>query len=164
MGRKKAVLFIYGSGGHKEQMKRLYNTLSNDFKSCEITSIGFSEVGYALPDFDINYSFFPFRDKVSYIKTIVLLPQTFFKLIFTCFKIFSIYKCDVLISTGPGLVLIPSLIYRMFNKKVLFLETWSRFYSKSATGKLMYKIASNFYIQNKELETLYEKAEYVGRL
>lgn len=164
MKKDKAVLFIYGSGGHKEQMKRFYATINTELKDNKYASIGFSEEGYKLSIFDLDYSFKPFRDKVSNLKTMFLLPLTLIKLIVTTFRVLLMFRCKVLISTGPGLVLIPSILFRILGKRVIFIETWSRFYTKSATGKIMYKISNDFYIQNKELETLYKRAKYVGRL
>ncbi|TWX63301.1 hypothetical protein ESZ39_17055 [Colwellia sp. C1TZA3] len=69
-----------------------------------------------------------------------------------------------MVSTGTGMVIIPALILRLINKKVIHIEDWSRFDSGSYTGKVMYYIADKFYVQNKSLLQKYPKAIYSGRL
>ncbi|MDD2698435.1 MAG: hypothetical protein PHF17_06500 [Arcobacteraceae bacterium] len=67
------------------------------------------------------------------------------------------YDVKAVVSTGPGIV---SLFFKIFGKKIVFVETWSRFETKSMTGK----IADKFYIQNKSLQKHYPKAIYGGLL
>ena len=46
----------------------------------------------------------------------------------------------------------------------VFFVTWSRFETQSYAGKVMYRIADRFYIQNKSLLKFYPKAIYSGLL
>jgi beta-1,4-N-acetylglucosaminyltransferase len=157
-----SILFIYGVGGHKEQMKRLIKILNLDLK--EFKKIALVEKGANINSFDKIYSMPPARDKHSHIKSIVTLPYFLIYSFFIIFKILLSYNTRVIISTGPGIVFIPSLVFRLIGKKVIFIETWSRFNTASFTGKLMYRIANTFYVQNKELLKVYPKAIYSGRL
>jgi hypothetical protein len=70
----------------------------------------------------------------------------------------------IIVSTGPGIAIIPAIIFRLFKKLVIHVETWSRFYSKSLTGMIMYPVSDIFIIQNIELQCFYKRAIYAGRL
>jgi hypothetical protein len=74
------------------------------------------------------------------------------------------YNPKGFISTGPGVALLSGLLFKIFRKKIVYIETWSRFYSKSMTGKYMYLLAGRFYVQNIELLQLYPNAIYSGLL
>ncbi|MTI25930.1 polysaccharide biosynthesis protein, partial [Fulvivirga kasyanovii] len=74
------------------------------------------------------------------------------------------HRFKYVISTGPGISIFFCILFKLMGKKIIHLETWSRFYSKSNTGRWMYHIADYFYIQNESLKTIYPKAIYVGRL
>jgi UDP-N-acetylglucosamine:LPS N-acetylglucosamine transferase len=73
-------------------------------------------------------------------------------------------KIQTVISTGPGMCIIPSLLFRLLGREVIHLETWSRFDSRSFTGRVMYRVATKFYVQNASLMSLYRNAIYAGRL
>jgi len=81
-----------------------------------------------------------------------------------CLSILKNYQVKGLVSTGPGMVVLPAIIFKLLGKKVIFLESWSRFYTPSLTGKIMYRIADTFYIQNETLQSTYPKAIFSGRL
>jgi UDP-N-acetylglucosamine:LPS N-acetylglucosamine transferase len=68
------------------------------------------------------------------------------------------------ISTGPGLSVVPMLVLRLLGVKIIFVETYCRFNTRSMTGRLMSKIAHRFLVQNKDQLVLYPNAEYCGRL
>ena len=86
------------------------------------------------------------------------------KVSFLMLKLLSRYKVNGAVSTGPGIALIPFFILKLLGKKTIFIETFCRFYTRSFTGKIMYKLAGRFLVQNKELKTLYPDSEYCGRL
>ncbi len=158
--KDKTILFVYGVGGHKEQMKRLINLLELN----EYNKIALIEKNGKLDFFNKCYEIPPARDKYSNFKTLITLPYFIFYSIFITLKIIIKTNTKLIISTGPGLVFIPSIIFKLFGKKVIFIETWSRFNTKSLTGKIMYKISNIFYVQNKELLKYYPNAIYSGRL
>ena len=55
-------------------------------------------------------------------------------------------------------------MFKLFNSKIVFIESWSRFEKASFAGKFIYPIANLFLIQNKELSSVYPKSKYSGRL
>ncbi|NTS76892.1 polysaccharide biosynthesis protein [Catenovulum sp. SM1970] len=159
--KKNIVLLIAGEGGHFEQMSRLTSTLKfsdniddiylitdNIKKELNLEGVKTLELGELR-----GKDGFSIKNAFRYLtKNTIILSKLIFK------------NNTKIISTGPGIAIYPSLLCRLSKGKVLHIETWSRFYSKSMTGKLMYLISNRFYIQNKELAEIYPKGIYSGRL
>ena len=53
---------------------------------------------------------------------------------------------------------------RLFGRKVIYIETIANIHTPSVSGKLMYKIANEFYIQWEELLEVYPNAIVGGCL
>jgi len=162
--KQKAILFINGTGGHKAQMVRLLRNLDMKNKANGIKLIGLCENGAGLEEYDEYYEVDPMRDKHSYLKTLITAPLLVLKISYLIFKLLKDYNIEVLISTGPGIVTLPSVIFKIFNKKIIFIETWSRYETQSFSGKIMSKLADEFYVQNRSLLNKYCNAIYSGRL
>ncbi len=150
------VIYIAGEGGHLAQLERfnaLIEVKSNsilltDIKKKDIKNMEIFECG-------------ELRSKNGF--NVISATKYIFGLIFKVYpKILK--QGDVIISFGPGIALLPALLFKLSNKKVIHIETWSRFETKSLTGWLMYKLADRFYIQNRELLKQYPKSIYSGRL
>lgn len=159
MVKKNAIILLAGEGGHFEQAKRLFYYLGLDNKSEVFVYTDYlnKEIHESLKYESLG----ALRDKngLSLVGAFSYFLKSFRTTLSYCFK----YKVSV-ISTGPGISIIPSLVVKLFGGRVIHIETWSRFYSSSATGKIMYLIADKFYIQNKELLAVYPKGIYAGRL
>jgi len=157
---KSITLIIYGRGGHKEQMKRLLSMMKShadfDFISISDTEDNFD----SLKHFRCSEP----RGKFSVWKAPFQLANNAITTLVQCISILKKFKAQGLISTGPGMVVLPALIFKLLGKKVVFLESWSRFYTPSLTGRIMYYVADTFYIQNETLQSIYPKAIFAGRL
>ena len=73
---------------------------------------------------------------------------------------------DVVITTGAG-VAVPICLFAkfFFNSKIIFIESFSRIYKPSTTGKILYNFADLFFVQWSKLREKYgEKAIYAGSL
>ena len=159
----KQILLVYGSGGHNEQMKRLYNKLLVKNSNLEFISICDNDVKNKLTT--KVYTITSVTDKFSYINLALKLPLKIISIVKVLNQIKNENKIDYIISSGPGIAIIVSLFFKFFTKtKIIHIETWSRFYSKSLTGRFMYYIANDFFVQNQELLKLYPNAKYKGRL
>jgi UDP-N-acetylglucosamine:LPS N-acetylglucosamine transferase len=158
---KKNVLYILGSGGHTKQMI----LLSKDLKK----SINYF---YLIQD-DDKLS----KNKIIYSgKQIVVSRARKFnepiflsifriiKLFFKSLKIIKKYKIDLIISCGPGIAIPFCYAGKLLNKKVIFIESWSRVTTKSIAGKLISPISDIFFVQWKDNLKSYPKAIYAGRL
>lgn len=155
----KDLLVVFGEGGHAEQMKRLLKNLEVTPNRC--ISIVDKE-GISLGLVSEENVMKPLRKK--YGKSYISILSSSIFLLIKSIKIFVRYDIQTVISTGPGLCIIPALLFRIMGKQIIHIETWSRFESRSPTGYLMYYLAQNFYVQNKSLLMLYKSAKYSGRL
>lgn len=156
---RKIVFLIAGEGGHYEQARRLYSNMANDLPNeiIVLTDVLNKKINPELTHFELGN----FRGKDGF----TLMEFTLhLKSIYSVIKPLISGNEISVISTGPGIAIVPSLIVKFFGGKIVHVETWSRFYSKSGAGKIMYHLADKFYVQNKELLELYPKAVYSGRL
>lgn len=154
------LLLIYGKGGHQEQMRRLINKMQSQHP------FEFVSIADVIDDFGaIEHLQCPEpRDKFHLWKAPWQLAHTSTVTLMQTIKLIKRHNIKGIISTGPGMAVVPSIIFRLLGKKVIYIESWSRFYTASATGIFMYKIANQFYVQNKPMLNKYPKATYSGRL
>jgi UDP-N-acetylglucosamine:LPS N-acetylglucosamine transferase len=159
--KPKTVFLHYGEGGHKAEIERLYALLGSE--EGNVRYIGLCE-GRHVSNKLKNFKLLPMRSKYSKLVTLALFPcAAIYNLCKSLFLII-IYNPVGLISTGPGSVLMPAAVLRLFHKKVVYIEDGCRFYSMSLAGKYLTRIASRFYVQNKELLNFYAGAIYAGLL
>ena len=78
--------------------------------------------------------------------------------------LFIIYqsKPDLVISTGAGLAVPFIYASKLFNIKTIFIESISRSKNLSLTGKLVYYVVDEFYVQWPECLENHAKAKYRG--
>lgn len=158
MQKQKITLLIYGEGGHKQEMKLLYERLSKS--PLAFVTVGTSPINSSIS----HYRLGDVRHKKNRLKSILMAITG---IVYSCILTIKLcYKYEVLgvISTGPGISIIPSLILKLFGKKVVFIETFCRFYTRSFTGRIMSKFCDEFWVQNKEQKQLYKNAKFCGRL
>lgn len=78
-------------------------------------------------------------------------------------RIFRKEKPDIVISTGSEIALPAFIVAKLFRKKTIFIESWCRVQTKSATGKMVYYISDEFLVQwPQQLEIYGNKAKYRG--
>ncbi|MBR2567153.1 MAG: polysaccharide biosynthesis protein [Paenibacillus sp.] len=70
----------------------------------------------------------------------------------------------VIITTGAGATYPFCLFGKIFGAKLIYIESYAKIYSSSATGRLMYKISDEFFIQWETLQDSYPNAKYRGAL
>lgn len=80
------------------------------------------------------------------------------------FKILLKVRPKAILSSGAGIAIPISVFARLLGTKVIFIETGSRVYNMSSTGKVMYRVANLFFVQWEPLQKKYPKAIYAGRL
>lgn len=147
------VLFVCNIGGHYSQMlklreliKQFDSILLTDNKNATIDMKGYAEV---IPITAFNFS----KHRLYY----------FILNCLQCFKIWLKHKPYYMITTGAGLAVPAFLIGKLFGSKLIFIETRSRVYTRSTTGKLLYKICDKVIVQWPEMVDVYAgKAEYYG--
>ena len=161
--KQNVVLFVYGAGGHKTEMKRLAARLQATAIDGQFNYITLGD-GAISSDALAHFDSVDIRDKHSRLTSLLHIIPIMFGLIRNLIRIHRQYNIVGVVSTGPGIALLPFLFYRFRGVKTVFLETFCRFETKSYTGRLIYFLSDRFLVQNKELLRLYPNAEYCGRL
>ncbi|QYJ74042.1 PssD/Cps14F family polysaccharide biosynthesis glycosyltransferase [Shewanella sp. FJAT-52076] len=158
--KQKVFLVVYGRGGHQEQMRRLVAQLS---KCGDTGFVSIADVEDKLGAVEHLVCPEP-RDKFSFWSAPFKLCYTALVTLWQTLLLLRKYDVTGLVSTGPGMTVIPGVLLRLVGKPVIYIESWSRFYSGSLTGKFMYRITKDFYVQNASMLSVFPKARYAGRL
>lgn len=69
-----------------------------------------------------------------------------------------------IISAGPGIAVPACILAKCLGIKVIYIETGSRVFALSMSGKILSHFADLFFVQWEELLSLYPKAICAGRL
>lgn len=151
----RSVYLVAGEGGHAEQARRLIQGLN--FQG--VALVFMSSARHPATDVLL------LEVRRKYNPTILATINAVIVNTLRSFSSFRSQPPGLLISTGPALACIPAVIARfVYNVPVVHIETWSRFRSRSITGRFMIHIADRFYYQNIDLSSQYEGASYSGRL
>lgn len=161
--KQDAIVVIAGEGGHLAQMNRLLKCTESVEMDPKVHLVGLWENGSRIAALD-GYSLLPIRHKHSLMRTILRIPRAIWLYLAAISRIQRQYAVRGVVSTGPGIAIVPSLYFRLTGANIVFIETWSRFYTRSWTGRVMYRIAHRFYVQNREQFRFYPKARFGGRL
>lgn len=146
------LCFAASSGGHYEQLLMLKPLMDkyNSFILTEKTTY-LSEVKGI---------------KTYYIKQVNRKEKMrVFNLLFNAFislYIFLKEKPDVIICTGVLAMIPMCLICKLFQRKLIYIESFAKVTSATETGKLMYRLADQFYIQWESMLEVFPKAIYIG--
>ncbi|HBM2575075.1 TPA: hypothetical protein LUX82_001045 [Enterobacter hormaechei subsp. xiangfangensis] len=160
MNIEDSALFIYGEGGHRAQMNRLMKRIGGEINK---NKISLSDYKIKEEWSDKHYVTREFRNKYSTFTSVLRFNQL--HQIKVCLQIHKTHRIKVVVSTGPDVALIPAFYFKyIVGAKIIHLETWSRFETKSFTGRIMSLIADEFYVQHKTLLKQYKKAKFSGVL
>ncbi|WP_252315515.1 PssD/Cps14F family polysaccharide biosynthesis glycosyltransferase [Sinobaca sp. H24] len=155
MKKKKKLLLISSIGGHLTQLLQLEPLFSQyDYhlvtEKSEITlamkkKYPMSYLVYGARNYPIRYIF-----KFSY--NIVKSVALFLK-----------HRPDVVITTGTHTAVPMCYIAKLFRKKVIFIESFSKSSSANLSGRMVYPIADLFVVQWESMLEVYPKAVYGGQ-
>jgi beta-1,4-N-acetylglucosaminyltransferase len=155
------LLVVLGSGGHTAQMLRLVSLLGERFDY--IYLIGnddkLSEEKISIPG-EVHYVHRARRHEDGLLKTVVKV----IRLSFESLDVLRRAKPDVIINAGPGTAVPIAILGKIFGKRIITLEDWSRVYSRSRSGRILYHFSDLFFVQWPEMLELYPKGVYAGRL
>ena len=85
--------------------------------------------------------------------------------LYEAWKILSETRPDVILSTVAGPAVPFALIGKVFFKtRVIFVETITRIYRPSLSGRLMYWLADDFFYQWESLQRYFPRGKFSGRL
>ncbi|PEO48089.1 polysaccharide biosynthesis protein [Bacillus sp. AFS026049] len=142
------ICFTASSGGHFEQLMMLYPMMKehNSFILTERTdyNINSKEIkSYNVIQINRREFLFIFKMLVLFLQTIIIFIKE---------------KPDVVISTGALATIPMCLITKIFKRRLIFIESFSKINSPTITGKLMYKHADLFIVQWEEMKKVYPNA------
>ncbi|MFD0767743.1 PssD/Cps14F family polysaccharide biosynthesis glycosyltransferase [Bacillus sp. CGMCC 1.60114] len=149
------ICFISSTGGHLTQL----NNIMKSFDSSSINVIT-----------EKNQTTLSLQEKYN---VLYLIQQErkniFFPFIFMANVILSLWyvwkvKPQYIISTGAGAVIPFCIFGKIFGSKLIFIESFAKVQTPTITGRVLYRFADKFYVQWEELLSVYEKAEFKGRL
>jgi len=82
---------------------------------------------------------------------------------FHTFRILLKEKPDLIISTGSEIAIPAFYLAKLFRIKTIYIETWTRVFGPSGTGRIVYPVADVFLVQWEQLLARYgKKARYEG--
>ena len=148
----KKIMVILGGGGHTEQMLRVVKMLGKKFEYIYIIThddkVSEKRIEISGRIYEVRKAIIPYRSIFTWPFTLAL---NFIK----SFLIFLKEKPYVIMSAGPGTAIIISFIGKVFGKKIIFIESWSRVTNPSTSGKIVYKFADLFFVQWQKLRKKY---------
>lgn len=153
---KKKVLFISSTGGHLSELMQL-KSMFDKYDYHIITEK--TKQNISLKDKypgKVNYLIFGSKSNMlSY-------P---FKLIANCFISLFLYlkvRPKFIITTGAHTAGPMCCIGKILGSKIIYIESFANIYTKTVTGRLIYKFADLFIVQWESMLKLYPKAKYGG--
>lgn len=152
--KKPKICFICSSGGHFSELSRL-RKVADQFECFLITEkvdnfkTDFCSRIYFLKEINRKEKFFIFH---------------FFGVLIKELWLFLKERPTHIVTTGALCAYPMARIAKIFKRKIIYIESYARIYDLSLTGKKMYKIADQFFVQWLELEEKYPKAKYCGAL
>lgn len=168
MGAKStAIVFIFGEGGHAAEMKKLIGYLKAERSFDNDNIIWLTDNKRCSEVFDRDNAIeiiVPPSHKTSRIKSIFYLLVNFVMSVVFWVKVSLTYDVKVVISTGPGIALFPSILFKLSGAYLIFVESICLFNSRSKTGSVLYHWSDRFFVQNKSLLDVYPKAVFCGQL
>lgn len=146
------ICFAASSGGHFEQLMML-KPLMEKYDSIIITE----KTKYkALSEIQKTYYMSQINRKE------LLFPFKFLGCIIKSFYIFLKEKPDLVISTGVLATIPICRIAKLFGKKLIYIESFAKVTSPTLSGKNLYPIADQFYVQWESMKEIYPDAIYLG--
>lgn len=155
------LLIVLGSGGHTKEMIRLVDLLGQGFEYSYLVSVddplSVQKIRVPGPVYQVirpRWKDTPLPMVI--IRTLLSAAQALVALVRA--------RPRAIISTGPGPAVPASMLAKLLGIKVIFIETGSRVYALSSSGRILYRFADLFLVQWPELLPLCPKAIYAGRL
>lgn len=148
----KKVLFISSTGGHLSELMKLEPM----FKKYDYTIITEkdSTTRYLKDKFKGRVYFVPYSTRSKMLSYIFKYSYIILKSIYLFIKI----KPDVVVSTGTHTAVPICYLGKLFEKKIIYVETYANINRKTLSGKMVYPISDLFIVQWKEMKELYPKA------
>lgn len=149
------VIFISSTGGHLSELLEL-SSLFNQYDSVIITEKTETTSDLKNQYKKVYYLIFGTKDHI------LTYPFKFLLNIFSSFIIYSLVNPKLVVTTGTHTAVPISVINKLYGGKLIYIETFANRYSKTLTGRMLYRISDTFIVQWEEMLELYPKAVYGG--
>lgn len=154
------ILVVLGDGGHTTEMLALLQLMGNNYRYSYMMSdtdhISDNKIEYPGPLYKVPLPL----GKHTYENGIPRFVMGIWNQLVTLLKV----RPHLILSTGANIAIPISFFGRLIGVRVVHIETGSRVYAMSSTGKVMYYLANLFFVQWEPLQEQYPKAIYAGRI
>ncbi|WP_063254843.1 PssD/Cps14F family polysaccharide biosynthesis glycosyltransferase [Neobacillus niacini] len=154
--KAKKVFFVSSSGGHLAQLKHLSKFIMNKYtiswvieKNLSTQDLENEERVFFLKHQDRRMKGFLFVFIYNILKSLMILIKV---------------RPDIVITTGAGAVIPICYMAKLLGSKIVFIESYAKINSPTLTGRFIYKIADEFYVQWEELLHYYPEAKFRGSI
>lgn len=154
--RIKKVGFAASSGGHFSQLKML-KPLMEQYDSFIMTE----ETGESKDDRTDGIRTYHLPQVNRKDKTALF---TLIRISFQSLSILIREKPDAIVSTGVLATIPVCLLAKIMRIHVIYIESFAKIHTPTQTGKLMYHVADDFFVQWPSMLDVYPKAVYAGSL
>jgi len=155
------LLIVLGSGGHTKEMIRLVNLLGPGYEYRYLVS---ADDELSVKKIKVPGAVYRvMRPRWKHTSLPVVILRTLVSALQALVALVRI-RPQAIISTGPGPAVPASLLAKLLGIKVIYIETGSRVFALSASGKILYRFADLFFVQWPDLLPVCPKAIYAGRL
>ncbi|MBC7262856.1 MAG: hypothetical protein H5T64_00685 [Chloroflexi bacterium] len=155
------VLVVLGSGGHTKEMIRLVDLLGPGYEYSYLVAandeLSPQKIRIPGPVYKVT------RPRWKTANLLVEVARTLLSAL-QSLVVLLIVRPRAIISSGPGPAVPVSFWGKLLGAKVIFVETGSRVYELSTSGRILYRWADLFFVQWPELQAKYPRAIYAGRL
>jgi len=154
------ILVVLGDGGHTTEMLKLVKLLGPEYEfNYMLATNDFISEGKITWEGPV-YRVPPPLGKHSRHRNPFLALKNSLKQL----KVLLRVRPKAILSSGANIAIPVSIFGRLLGVKVIHIETGSRVYTMSSTGKVMYRISHLFFVQWEPLQKDFPKAIYAGRL
>jgi beta-1,4-N-acetylglucosaminyltransferase len=155
------AMIVLGSGGHTKEMIRLVDLLGPDYEYSYLACADDELSPQKIKTTGAVYRVI--RPRLLNIgvltiglRTLWAAGQAFVALLHA--------RPHAIISAGPGIAVPACILAKLLGIKVIYIETGSRVFALSTSGKILSHFADLFFVQWEELLASYPEAIYAGRL
>jgi beta-1,4-N-acetylglucosaminyltransferase len=151
-GDEPRVLLVASSGGHLLELLEL----ANQYQSHRRQWVTFDKPdarGLLIGE-SVTFAYGPTNRHLG----------NLFRNLVLAFRVIVRVRPDAVITTGAG-VGVPFLyVARVFGKRAIYVESLARVDRLSLSGRLVYPVATDFFVQWPELSERYRKGRYAGAI
>ncbi len=145
------VLLVCSPGGHLQQMLAL-EPAWRDFDRAWVTLPGADSTSLLKDEADVTLGHSPTNRSLKNLARNTVLA----------WRLLRRWRPDAILSTGAGLAVPFFLIGRLFGIRLVYVESVTRTESLSLSGRLVYRLASRFFVQWPAVAERFGRAEYRG--